>query len=127
MVADRHDRDMAAKDILGVRGEAIAARYLERLGFTIVERNWRCRFGELDLIARRRDLTIFVEVKTRTSRAFGGPLEAITRIKAARLRRLVGQWCAETALPCGRIRIDVVGIVLPAAGEPVLEHVEAAC
>ncbi|HQJ35005.1 MAG TPA: YraN family protein, partial [Rhodoglobus sp.] len=84
---------MAAKDALGRRGEEIAARYLASRGLAIVERNWRCPQGEIDLIARDGGELVFVEVKTRSSVAYGHPLESITPVKLARLRRLAAAWC----------------------------------
>ena len=84
---------MAAKDELGARGERIAERHLVRRGLTLLDRNWRCPQGEIDLVLRDGDELVFVEVKTRSSVAFGHPLEAITAAKLARLRRLAGAWC----------------------------------
>lgn len=118
---------MAAKDELGARGEALAASFLERRGYAILQRNWRCRHGEIDLIACRDGVTVFVEVKTRSSNAYGTPAEAVTRTKAARLRRLAGAWCSAQAPLAGAIRIDVIGILAPAGREPVIEHIPDAC
>ena len=113
---------MAAKDALGRRGEAIAARHLVRAGLTIVERNWRCTEGEIDLVARDRDDLVFVEVKTRSSVAYGHPLEAITPRKLARLRRLAGAWCLVHPDERGNVRIDAVAVVAPRAGAIEVEH-----
>ncbi len=115
---------MAAKDELGVRGEAMAARYLELAGLSIVDRNWRCPQGEIDLVARDGPELVFVEVKTRSSVAFGHPLEAITSSKLARLRRLAAAWCEAHPGDHNRIRIDAVGIILPDAGEVEVDHLE---
>ena len=115
---------MAAKDALGVRGEAVAARYLELAGLTIVERNWRCPQGEIDLVALDGPELVFVEVKTRSSVAFGHPLEAITATKLARLRRLAAAWCDAHPGSHNSIRIDAVGIIMPAVGEVEVEHLE---
>ncbi len=113
---------MAAKDELGRRGEVIAARYLEGVGLRIVERNWRCAQGEIDLVAGEGDELVFVEVKTRSSVAFGHPLEAITTQKLARLRRLAAAWCAAHPGNHDRIRIDAVAVIAPAAGPIAVEH-----
>ncbi len=113
---------MAAKDELGARGEGLAAAMLEASGMTVIDRNWRCALGELDIVATDAGETVFVEVKTRSSVAFGAPLEAITAPKLARLRRLAAAWCEEHPVPGRRIRIDAVGIVLPSAGPPTIEH-----
>ena len=114
---------MAAKDALGRNGEAIAARHLVRSGLTIVERNWRCPQGEIDLVARDRDDLVFVEVKTRSSVAYGHPLEAITPRKLARLRRLAGAWCLAHPEEHGNVRIDAVAVVAPREGQIEVEHV----
>lgn len=113
---------MAAKDVLGRRGEEIAARHLTTAGFTIVERNWRCSQGEIDIVATDSGELVFVEVKTRSSVAFGHPLEAITAVKLARLRRLAAAWCAEHPGPYARIRIDAVAVIAPFRGEVQVEH-----
>jgi putative endonuclease len=115
---------MAAKDALGRRGEAIAARYLSDAGLVIVDRNWRCAQGEIDLVARDGAELVFVEVKTRSSVAFGHPLEAITTSKLARLRRLSAAWCE--AHPCAhdRVRIDAIGVIAPTVGPVTVEHLE---
>lgn len=114
---------MARKDELGRRGETLAAAYLEGAGLEILERNWRCPHGEIDLVARDGDELVFVEVKTRSGLAFGHPLEAITPIKLARLRRLAGLWSSAHLERTPRIRIDAVAIVAPRGGEVVIEHV----
>jgi putative endonuclease len=112
---------MAAKDELGQRGERIAERHLVALGMTVLDRNWRCPQGEIDLVLRDGDETVFVEVKTRTSDAYGHPLEAITVPKLARLRRLAAAWCA--AHPgTGRIRVDAVAVVAPRRAPATVEH-----
>jgi putative endonuclease len=115
---------VAAKDELGRRGERLAEAHLVALGYSVLDRNWRCSHGEIDLIARDGEEVAFVEVKTRTSVAFGHPFEAITAAKLARLRRLAIVWSAEHPRE-GRIRIDVVAIVAPRVGEPTIEHLKA--
>jgi putative endonuclease len=115
---------MAAKDALGRRGEAIAARHLEACGLSIVDRNWRCNQGEIDLVARDGVETVFVEVKTRSGVGFGHPLESITVAKLARLRRLAAAWCEAHAGPHDRIRIDAIAIIAPRSGEVTVEHLQ---
>ncbi|HOT33940.1 MAG TPA: YraN family protein, partial [Rhodoglobus sp.] len=112
------------KDALGRRGEEIAARYLASRGLAIVERNWRCPQGEIDLIARDGGELVFVEVKTRSSVAYGHPLESITPVKLARLRRLAAAWC--DAHPGGHdtIRIDAIAVIAPRVGDVEVEHLE---
>ncbi|MEE6280325.1 YraN family protein [Georgenia sp. MJ170] len=118
---------MAAKDDVGAAGERIAAAMLEADGFEILTRNWRCREGEIDIVARdTRDGAIaFVEVKTRSGTRFGHPAEAVTPAKLGRLRRLAGRWLTEHTTHAGQVRIDVVA-VWPRPGRPALvEHLRA--
>lgn len=103
---------------IGSRGEDLAADYLRGDGFAILDRNWRCRYGELDIIAADGDVLVFVEVKTRTGRAFGTPAEAVTHTKLRRLRRLAGIWLAAQDGSWPSVRIDVIEIRL---GGPVPE------
>lgn len=117
---------MGTKDELGRRGERLAADHLVAAGLTIVDRNWRCPQGEIDLVAfdEAEDELVFVEVKTRTSVRYGHPLEAITAQKLARLRRLATAWCAEHKGRHDRIRIDAIAIVAPQHGLIEIEHLE---
>lgn len=114
---------MAAKDALGRRGEDLAAAHLIASGLTIVERNWRCGQGEIDVVARDGDELVFVEVKTRSSVRYGHPLESITPVKLARLRRLAGEWCTQHPGASERIRIDAVAVIAPVGGAVQIEHV----
>ena len=113
---------MAAKDTLGRRGEQLAGEYLVGTGMVLVERNWRCALGEIDLVLREGSETVFVEVKTRAGLGYGHPLEAITAVKLARLRRLAGAWCEAHPDHSGGIRIDAVGVVAPRGGAVIVEH-----
>ncbi|HEY7718345.1 MAG TPA: YraN family protein [Pedococcus sp.] len=107
---------------LGAYGERLAARYLQERGMVVLDRNWRCEHGEIDLVVLDGDCLVVCEVKTRRSVAFGEPVEAVTRRKAARLRRLASAWlAAHDARPNG-VRIDVVGIMRPPTGPVVLRH-----
>lgn len=115
---------MAAKDVLGRRGEAIAARHLVAAGLTIIELNWRCTHGEIDIVARAGRELVFVEVKTRSSVEYGHPLEAITPVKVARLRRLAGAWCLAHPEVTGDMRIDAVAVIAPRVGDAQVEHLE---
>ena len=112
---------MAAKDILGTRGEDLAASALTEAGMLVIDRNWRCSQGEIDIVAIDGVETVFVEVKTRSSTTFGHPLEAITAPKLARLRRLAAAWC-QAHDGHYTIRIDAMGIVAPPSGQPTIEH-----
>jgi len=115
---------MAAKDELGRRGENLAAEHLVQGGLLLIERNWRCPLGEVDIIARDGDQLVFVEVKTRSSVAYGHPLEAITMQKLARLRRLAGAWCESHPVDAAGIRIDAVAVIAPRTGVPLIEHLK---
>ena len=113
---------MARKDELGRYGEDCAARYLIDAGYSIVERNWRCTAGEVDLIALHAQQVVFVEVKTRSSTSFGHPFEAITAEKLVRLRRLAGLWCAQAQVWPEHIRVDAVAVIALKGREPLIEH-----
>jgi putative endonuclease len=99
---------------LGARGEETAADWYESQGYEILERNWTRREGEVDLIVRRRRTVAFVEVKTRTTDAFGTGAEAVLPAKQRRIRRLASRWMAELTPASGRalvdLRFDVVDI-----------------
>jgi len=113
---------MAAKDEVGRHGENIAARLLEDGGWQILERNWRCEHGEIDIVAVDGGDLVAVEVKTRRSAAFGSPQEAVTRDKLRRLRRLVAAWLASQERTFPGVRIDVIAVSLPRAGAATVEH-----
>jgi len=115
---------MAAKDELGRRGEELAARWYEQRGYAILDRNWRCKTGELDLVVRHAETTVFVEVKTRTSVAYGHPFEAITTAKTERLRRLAAEWCHAQAGVPGAVRIDAVAVIDAWSAVPSIERLE---
>ncbi|WP_213815855.1 YraN family protein [Glaciihabitans sp. dw_435] len=115
---------MAAKDDLGRRGEAIAAEHLTKSGMQLIERNWRCSQGEIDIVARAGSELVFVEVKTRSGTSFGHPLEAITTRKLARLRRLAAAWCAAHPGAAAGVRIDAIAVLLPRVGRVEIDHVE---
>lgn len=115
---------MAAKDELGRRGEQLAADHLCARGYRILDRNWRCDQGEIDLILQHGIQTVFVEVKTRSGSGFGHPFEAITVAKLARLRRLAGAWCEQHDGSRRAIRIDAVAVIAAPGSEPVIEHLE---
>jgi putative endonuclease len=114
---------MNAKDLLGRQGEQIAADFLKRAGLTILERNWRCSQGEIDIVATDGPVLVVCEVKTRSGVRFGTPLEAVTRQKAWRQRRLAVLWLREHNVLYDEIRIDVVGVLRTASGEFSVEHV----
>lgn len=107
---------------VGEYGERLAARHLVATGMVLVERNWRCPLGELDLVLREGDDLVCCEVKTRTSATYGHPVEAVGTTKAHRLRRLAGLWAEAHDVDPGRIRIDVVGVLLGGRGAAEIQH-----
>ena len=110
-----------AKDLLGRRGEQLAAEALERAGYTVLARNWRCPLGELDLVVRRGPVTAAVEVKTRSGLGYGHPFQAITPVKLERLRRLAQTWFRE-AEAHGELRVDAVAVIISPEGDAAIEH-----
>ncbi len=118
-----------SKKQIGVRGEDLACAELERQGMQVLERNWRCRLGEIDIVAAEADATgltlVFCEVKCRSGLGFGHPLEAITFTKMQTLRQLAAVWMREHRMKASSIRLDAIGIVLAPGQEPSLTHVRA--
>ncbi|SNS29394.1 putative endonuclease [Rhodococcoides kyotonense] len=110
---------------LGARGEAFAALFLVEAGMEIVDRNWRCRYGELDIVARDGDTMVFVEVKTRSGVKYGTPAESVTPVKRARIRALALAWLQKHEYPWVRMRFDVVAILMTRDGDPVVSHLKA--
>ena len=106
----------------GRYGEEGAAAWLARQGMVLLDRNWRCELGEIDLVLRDGDVLVVCEVKTRTSEAFGSPFEAVTQAKLARLRRLAARWVADRAVRVPEVRIDLVGVRLDRHGDARFEH-----
>lgn len=117
---------MAAKDVLGRRGEDLAVQYLERHGLVVLSRNWRCREGEIDVIATDARRLVVCEVKTRSSREFGAPSEAVDERKARRIRRVTQAWLTAHHVRWCEIRFDVVSIVAEPGGPAAVQHIEAA-
>ncbi len=112
---------------LGRYGEDLAVERLQAAGLEVLARNWRCRDGEIDVIAREPGVLVFVEVKTRSGADFGSPAEAVTATKARRLRRLAQQWLA-TERPPGEaeLRFDVVSVVRRRGWAPEVTHLRGA-
>ncbi|MCH9738462.1 MAG: YraN family protein [Actinomycetia bacterium] len=114
---------MKPKDALGKYGEELATRYLTKNGMVILERNWRCDIGELDVIARDKDDLVICEVKTRRSTVFGEPIEAVTPRKVRRMRGLALRWLETKSVSPRGIRFDVVGVLAPVVGPPTITHI----
>jgi putative endonuclease len=116
---------MLTRGELGALGEQLAVDHLIGLGLTILTRNWRCRYGELDVIAAdaATNTVVFVEVKTRTGDGFGGLAQAVTAQKVRRLRRLAAVWLAGQDTRWAEVRIDVIGVRLGRRRNPEIVHV----
>ena len=122
---------MRVKDAVGRYGEQLAADHLDSAGLVVLARNWRCREGELDIVARDGDQLVFVEVKTRSSLAFGAPAEAVDRVKAARIRKLALRWIAEArtrdaGIFWSSVRFDVVSVLRSRSGPAQVTRVTGA-
>lgn len=98
---------------LGIEGEEAAARHLESMGLRVLERRWRCRAGEIDLVAEDGDVLVFVEVKARGGEGFGSPAESVTPAKRRRLATLATWFLAERKSHERRCRFDVVEVLGP--------------
>lgn len=123
MTATPQQRSAQQRVALGAYGESLAARYLVDRGMVLLDRNWRCDIGEIDLVLRDGRVVVVCEVKTRSSLAFGSPLEAVTEKKAARLRRLAARWLSEHTIHPDEVRIDLVGVLMAKAAPPAVDHV----
>lgn len=109
---------------LGDWGETLAARHLCQRGMALLDRNWRCELGEIDLVLREGRTLVVCEVKTRTSHDFGAPLESIDQRKVERLQRLAWRWMQEHGQRRVDVRIDLVGVTVPRRGGFEVEHVQ---
>ncbi|MBO9520188.1 MAG: YraN family protein [Nocardioidaceae bacterium] len=108
---------------LGTYGERLAERYLCARGMTILDRNWRCPAGEIDLVLREGDVLVLCEVKTRRHVRRGHPFEAVTGVKLERLHRLAALWQEARQVRPADVRLDMVGVLVPRRGVPQVEHV----
>ncbi|WP_415091613.1 YraN family protein [Nocardioides sp.] len=113
----------AQRSSLGAYGERVAADLLREAGMVVLDRNWRCPEGELDLVLRDGDDLVACEVKTRSGLTCGTPHEAVTAAKLDRLRRLAMRWAAEHGVRPPGVRIDLVAIVRPPRGAARVDHV----
>jgi putative endonuclease len=111
---------------LGRHGERIAATYLADAGLRLLDRNWRCRDGELDIVARDGESLVFCEVKTRRGVGFGHPVEAVTAVKQRRIRTLAQRWLAAHEEHAPELRFDVVGVLVRPDRPALVTHLRAA-
>jgi putative endonuclease len=114
------------RSALGAYGEALAAQHLVERGMVLLDRNWRCELGEIDIVAREGDTLVVCEVKTRRGLNYGSPLEAVTYRKLATLRKLAGRWLQTHQLRPAEIRIDVIAILFDHDTPPSVDHVRGA-
>lgn len=113
------------RQAVGAYGERVAAHYLAARGLEILDRNWRCADGEVDLVLRDGDQVVFCEVKTRRGTAFGSPAESVVPRKVRRLRRLATLWMREREIH-GSIRFDVVEVLVQRRGATRVAHIPGA-
>jgi putative endonuclease len=120
-----------SKQLLGATGEEIAVDYLVSQGYVVFDRNWRSKSGEIDIIASEKfnsqDELIFIEVKTRSSRDYGDPIQAITATKYLRMYRLALEWLSENSASREAWRLDVISIVISRAQEIEIDHLKRVC
>jgi putative endonuclease len=114
------------KNAVGRYGEEVAVRHLTDAGLQILDRNWRCAEGELDVVAADGDTLVFCEVKTRSGTGFGDPAEAVTAAKSARIRRLGLRWLAAHGIGWRDLRFDVVTVQRRSEGGPLVRHLRDA-
>lgn len=116
---------MDYRKIRGLGGESIALFYLEERGFRLIERNWNCRLGEIDLIVERSGETRFIEVKLRRTMEFGYPESSITRTKLRHLSRAIECWLNAQLNPPSRYQVDAIAIYCPVGMDPEIKWIEA--
>ncbi|MGK5678715.1 YraN family protein [Actinoplanes sp. URMC 104] len=114
------------RQAVGAYGEKVAARHLQEQGLVVLDRNWRCPDGEVDLVLRDGDDIVFCEVKTRRGGGFGTPAAAVTYRKVRKLRQLAVRWLAEAGVRPHEIRFDVVEVLVPPRGAGSVTHIRAA-
>jgi putative endonuclease len=114
-------RDLFPGGDLGRRGEALAARELRRRGYVILERRWRCRIGEIDIVAREGGVLVVVEVKARSRSDYGPAIDAVDRDKRRKLEKLARAYLQATKLSDVSVRFDLVGVTFSAGERPRVE------
>ncbi|MDQ6649427.1 MAG: YraN family protein [Actinomycetota bacterium] len=117
---------MRAKDAIGRYGEDVAVRHLHDAGLQVLDRNWRCPRGELDIVAMDGSTLVFCEVKTRSGVEFGTPAEAVGPAKARRIRGLACEWLLANRPPYAELRFDVLSVLRQRRGAATVEHLRAA-
>jgi putative endonuclease len=110
----------------GRAGERLAAKYLLDAGYLVLDKNWRCDRGEIDIVAQDGSTLVFCEVKTRSSNAFGEPIEAVTSLKSGRLRLLAVRWLALQSRNWPDMRFDVIGVMRRPGLTAQIRHIKGA-
>ncbi len=110
---------MMQKKELGKKGEEKALRFLKKKGYHLIEQNYVCKMGEMDIVTKEKDTLVFIEVKTRTSRAFGPPQLAVTKFKQRQLSKVALNFLKEKRLENIKARFDVVAVLLASEGEEI--------
>ncbi len=112
---------------VGNKGEKLAAKFLKRKGYKIIQRNYKCKLGEIDIIAEQDRTIVFVEVKTRRTQEFGPPQNAITAAKRSQISKVALFYIREKKFVDQSCRFDVIGITFsPESRKPRIEHIENA-
>lgn len=124
--SDEGSDRVRAKDAIGQYGERVAVAHLLDAGWVVLERNWRCPGGEVDIVATDGDVLVFCEVKTRSTAAYGDPCEAVSRTKAARIRRLALHWLATSERSWPEVRFDVLSVLRQRSGAALVRHLPGA-
>lgn len=114
----------AQRVALGAYGERVAATHLSERGMVVLDRNWRCDQGELDLVLRDGAVLVACEVKTRSGAVGGSPHEAVDAAKLERLHRLLWRWCEAHDVRPGETRVDLVGVLRARRGSAQVDHVQ---
>ena len=114
----------AQRQALGAYGERVAATHLTDQGLVVLDRNWRCPEGELDLVLRDGAVLVACEVKTRRGDGCGSPHEAVDPVRLERLHRLVWRWAEEHDVRPEEVRVDLVAVLRPRRGASIVDHVE---
>ena len=114
----------AQRQALGAYGERVAAAHLTDQGMLVLDRNWRCDEGELDLVLRDGGVLVACEVKTRRGDGCGSPHEAVDPVRLERLHRLVWRWAEEHDIRPEEVRVDLVAVLRPRRGASIVDHVE---
>lgn len=111
----------------GKQGEGLAQEYLRQHAYMIIQKNFRCKAGEIDIIAKDREVVVFIEVRTQTSNLYGPAYNTVTRSKQKQVRRVALYYISQHNLVNTQFRFDVIGITLnPDTGEHHLDHIQNA-